>query len=48
MIVLFIVDTSASMGQRTSAGLTLLDIARFSIEHFIRVRSRDAAARNDR
>tara|TARA_R110002050_G_scaffold3046_1_gene16155 strand:- start:74 stop:547 length:474 start_codon:yes stop_codon:yes gene_type:complete len=34
MILVFLVDTSASMNQRTSFGMTLLDCAKAAIEHF--------------
>ena len=39
MIVLFLVDTSASMNQRVANGMTLLDLAKNSIENFIKVRA---------
>eukprot|EP00898_Chlorokybus_atmophyticus_P001350 jgi/Chlat1/2215/Chrsp17S02775 len=48
MLVAFILDTSASMNQRVAGGLTALDCAKSAIEHFLKVRSRDAASRNDR
>ncbi|MFH4974822.1 hypothetical protein AB6A40_001531 [Gnathostoma spinigerum] len=47
-IVLFLVDTSASMAQRTYQGTTLLDVARSVVELFLKQRSRDASARGDR
>mmetsp|Transcript_65116 Transcript_65116/g.153762 ORF Transcript_65116/g.153762 Transcript_65116/m.153762 type:complete len:722 (-) Transcript_65116:1014-3179(-) len=48
MIFVVVLDTSASMNQRSASGLTLLDAGKAAIEHFIRVRSRDAASRQDR
>ncbi|XP_039250489.2 integrator complex subunit 6-B-like isoform X1 [Styela clava] len=47
-IVLFIVDNSASMGQRCYLGTRLLDVAKGAVETFIKMRSRDPASRNDR
>lgn len=47
-IVLFIVDNSASMGQRCYLGTRLLDVAKGAVETFIKLRSRDPASRNDR
>lgn len=41
MIVVFVVDTSVSMNQVTSAGnMTVLDCAKALIEHFLKVRGR--------
>ncbi|CAM6046684.1 unnamed protein product [Sphagnum compactum] len=48
MLVVFLLDTSASMNQRCANGLSLLDCAKSAIEHFHKVRSRDAACRLDR
>eukprot|EP00897_Mesotaenium_endlicherianum_P008359 jgi/Mesen1/7551/ME000392S06807 len=48
MLVVFILDTSASMNQRISSGLTLLDCAKSAVEHFHKVRQRDASCRVDR
>lgn len=48
MYIAFLIDTSASMNQRTSSGLTLLDCAKAAVEHFVKIRSRDVTARNDR
>lgn len=39
MNVLFVLDTSASMNQRTSGGLTLIDCAKSAVEHFLKVRT---------
>ncbi len=48
MIILFVVDTSASMNQRTSNGMSILDCAKAAVEHFVKMRGRDPATRNDR
>eukprot|EP01112_Ceratiomyxa_fruticulosa_P021136 TRINITY_DN7363_c0_g1_i1.p1 TRINITY_DN7363_c0_g1~~TRINITY_DN7363_c0_g1_i1.p1 ORF type:complete len:826 (-),score=170.60 TRINITY_DN7363_c0_g1_i1:39-2516(-) len=48
MFIFFVVDTSASMNQKTALGLTLLDLAKVVIEHFTKVRGRDVNMRNDR
>ena len=51
MIIVFVVDTSISMNQQTSAGnMTVLDCAKALIEHFLKVRARTAplAMRSDR
>ncbi|XP_076370772.1 integrator complex subunit 6-B-like isoform X1 [Tachypleus tridentatus] len=49
-IILFLVDTSASMNQRTYLGArpTLLDVAKDAVERFIKIRQRDSASRGDR
>ncbi|XP_062521913.1 integrator complex subunit 6-like [Corticium candelabrum] len=47
-IILFLIDNSASMNQRTVAGTTLLDVAKTAVETFIKLRSRDPASRQDR
>ncbi|XP_014670851.1 PREDICTED: integrator complex subunit 6-B-like [Priapulus caudatus] len=47
-IILFLVDTSASMNQRTYLGTTLLDVAKGAVETFMRVRQRDPNSRGDR
>eukprot|EP01135_Chromosphaera_perkinsii_P003801 Nk52_evm47s255 gene=Nk52_evmTU47s255 len=41
MIILFVIDTSASMLQRAYNGLSLLDIAKCGVENFIKLRNRD-------
>ncbi|KXJ25154.1 Integrator complex subunit 6-A [Exaiptasia diaphana] len=46
--LVFVVDTSASMNQRTSLGTTLLDVAKNAVETFIKIRQRDEASRTDR
>lgn len=38
VIFVFVVDTSASMNQRTSIGTTLLDVAKNAVETFTKVR----------
>ncbi|KAL4220725.1 Integrator complex subunit 6 [Mactra antiquata] len=47
-IILFLVDTSASMNQRTYMGTYLIDIAKASVENFMKIRSRDPNSRWDR
>eukprot|EP00013_Stygamoeba_regulata_P012430 CAMPEP_0177684914 /NCGR_PEP_ID=MMETSP0447-20121125/32688_1 /TAXON_ID=0 /ORGANISM="Stygamoeba regulata, Strain BSH-02190019" /LENGTH=68 /DNA_ID=CAMNT_0019194799 /DNA_START=40 /DNA_END=243 /DNA_ORIENTATION=- len=49
MIFAFVIDSSASMNQRTSNGMSLLDCSKAAVEHFLKVRGRDPnAMRNDR
>lgn len=48
MLVVFMLDTSASMNQRCNNGLTLLDCAKSAIEQFHKVRLRDTSVRMDR
>jgi hypothetical protein len=48
MFIVFVIDTSASMNQRTSNGMTLLDCAKSAVEHFLKIRGRDTSIRNDR
>ncbi|KAN0045544.1 hypothetical protein ACTA71_005922 [Dictyostelium dimigraforme] len=48
MLITFVVDTSGSMSQKTTNGMTLLDCSKAAIEHFIKIRSKDASMRNDR
>ena len=36
-IIVFLVDTSASMNQRTYLGTTLLDVAKGAVETFMKV-----------
>ncbi|KAH9549722.1 hypothetical protein CY35_10G033700 [Sphagnum magellanicum] len=48
MLVVFLLDTSGSMNQQCANGLSLLDCAKSAVEHFHKVRSRDAASRLDR
>lgn len=47
-IILFLVDTSASMNQRTYLGTSLIDIAKASVENFMKIRARDPNSRWDR
>ncbi|RWS30395.1 integrator complex subunit 6-like protein [Leptotrombidium deliense] len=49
-IILFLIDTSASMNQRTYLGArpTLLDVAKDAVEKFLKLRQRDTASRGDR
>ncbi|KAI1899185.1 hypothetical protein AGOR_G00059040 [Albula goreensis] len=47
-VLLFLIDTSASMNQRTHLGTTYLDIAKGAVETFMKLRSRDPASRGDR
>lgn len=47
-IIVFLVDTSASMNQRTYTGTTLLDVAKGAVETFMKIRSRDPNSRWDR
>ena len=47
-IIIFLVDTSASMNQRTYLGTTLLDVAKSAVETFMKIRSRDPNCRWDR
>lgn len=36
-IILFLVDTSGSMNQKTYLGASYLDVAKVAIEHFLKV-----------
>ncbi|XP_074598860.1 integrator complex subunit 6-like [Brevipalpus obovatus] len=49
-IIVFLIDNSASMNQRTYLGArpTLLDVAKDSVEKFLRIRQKDVASRQDR
>ena len=38
-IIIFLIDTSASMNQRTYLGTTLLDVAKGAVETFMKVKS---------
>lgn len=44
MLVTFVLDTSASMNQSTSSGMTLLDYAKSAVERFVK-RVRDPSRR---
>ncbi|XP_051825113.1 uncharacterized protein LOC127543127 [Antechinus flavipes] len=46
--MLFLLDTSASMNQRTELGTTYLDVAKNAVEVFLKLRSRDPSSRADR
>jgi hypothetical protein len=48
MLIVFVVETSSSMNQRTIQGMTLLDCAKAAIEHFVKVRSYDPNSRMDK
>lgn len=48
MFIVFLIDTSASMNQRCANGMSLLDCAKAAVEHFVKVRGKDPATRNDR
>lgn len=43
-IILFLVDTSASMNQRTYLGTTLIDIAKAAVENFMKVNEQITAS----
>ncbi|XP_036126437.1 integrator complex subunit 6-like isoform X3 [Molossus molossus] len=47
-ILLFLIDTSASMNQRTDLGTSYLDTAKGAVELFLKLRARDPASRGDR
>lgn len=49
-IILFLIDTSSSMNQRTYLGArpTLLDVAKDAVEKFLKARARELASRGDR
>lgn len=49
-IILFLIDTSSSMNQRTYLGArpTLLEVAKDAVEKFLKSRQRDPASRGDR
>ncbi|XP_072180479.1 integrator complex subunit 6-like [Diadema setosum] len=47
-VLVFLIDTSASMNQRTHLGTSLLDIAKGAVETFMKFRLRDQASRTDR
>ncbi|KAF5880278.1 integrator complex subunit 6, partial [Clarias magur] len=47
-VILFLIDTSASMNQRSHLGTTYMDIAKGAVETFLKLRSRDPASRGDR
>ncbi|XP_067950033.1 integrator complex subunit 6-like isoform X2 [Watersipora subatra] len=47
-IILFLVDTSASMNQRTFLGTTILDVTKNAIETFQKIRSKNPNSKWDR
>ncbi|CAN9498479.1 unnamed protein product [Ophioblennius macclurei] len=47
-VLLFLIDTSASMNQRSHLGTTYLDVAKGAVETFMKLRGRDPASRGDR
>ncbi|XP_078544704.1 integrator complex subunit 6-like isoform X2 [Lissotriton helveticus] len=47
-IILFLIDSSASMNQRTYLGTSYLDIAKGAVEIFMKLRARDPSSRGDR
>ncbi|VDO53355.1 unnamed protein product [Onchocerca flexuosa] len=47
-IVVFLIDSSASMAQKTYQGTSMLDVARSIVELVLKQRMRDASARGDR
>lgn len=49
VLLVFLIDTSASMNQRTCLGTTYLDLAKGAAESFLKIRSRDTnLSRGDR
>lgn len=48
MIFLFCVDTSASMNQKTTNGVRMIDAAKAGIEHFMLKRALDPTYATDR
>ncbi|KAF5302248.1 hypothetical protein FQA39_LY10287 [Lamprigera yunnana] len=49
-IIVFLIDTSASMHQKTYIGgrTTLLDVAKSAVETFVKIRQKSVESRNDR
>ncbi|XP_061923345.1 integrator complex subunit 6 isoform X1 [Entelurus aequoreus] len=47
-VLLFLLDTSASMNQRSYLGTSYLDVAKGAVETFMKLRGRDPASRGDR
>ena len=47
-VFVWVVDTSVSMAQTTSSGLSLLQLAVAAVEHALKVRSRDPSSARDR
>lgn len=48
MLIVFVLDTSASMNQLATSGLSLLDVAKSAVDLFIKAWSHDPAHRHDR
>lgn len=49
MIFVIVLDTSASMAQRSPWGMSILDVAKATVEAFVRLRNeRDPNNRTDR
>ncbi|EDV21912.1 uncharacterized protein TRIADDRAFT_59612 [Trichoplax adhaerens] len=48
MILIFVLDTSASMNQQSYLGTSYLDITKGAVEYFLKLRSRDPACRTDK
>ena len=49
VLLVFLLDTSASMNQRTCLGTTYLDLAKGAVESFLKIRARDSnVSRGDR
>lgn len=42
MLIVFLIDTSASMSQRTYLGTSLFEVARSAVEQFLKLRQRDS------
>ncbi|XP_071839568.1 integrator complex subunit 6-A-like [Apostichopus japonicus] len=47
-VLVFLLDTSASMNQRTYLGTSALDLAKGAVETFLKLRAREPASRGDR
>jgi integrator complex subunit 6 len=48
MLIVFIIDTSTSMLQKTNNGMSYLDIAKSSVDCFVKFRNKDSMNRSDR
>ena len=46
-VILFALDTSASMNQQTALGIPLLDCAKSAVERFLKLREKDPSSQND-
>ena len=47
-IIIFLIDTSGSMNQKTYLGTSLLDVSKCAVDYFMKLRSRDPNSRLDR